>query len=63
MFYLAVVFRLLEVARCRTAGNLPKFTSAEKICLRLSWDQFVAGDKAKTGFNMFLRYMYLFYPL
>jgi len=34
---------------------MPNFTSSEKIMLKLSWDQFVAGDKAKTGFNMFVK--------
>lgn len=48
-------FRLLETVRVRESGHLPKLTSAEKIQLKLSWDQFKQGDNAKTGFDMFLK--------
>lgn len=50
-----LIFRLLEIVRCKNSGHLPNLTSAEKIQLKLTWDQFVQGDNAKTGFDMFLK--------
>ena len=49
------ILRLLEICRVRESGHLPNLTSAEKIQLKLTWDQFKQGDNAKTGFDMFLK--------
>jgi len=51
----SMLIQLMEIARLRQHNYLPTFTSQEKIMLKLSWDQFCAGDHAKCGFNMFLR--------